>query len=206
MTESFGKTTDARAGIAARYLRFADEEARGRSPLYEVIARGVAADEDSIAFLLTLPGPKRQPNLLLAAVRHLFGTPAGWNELAGALRHAAAHPRAAASTPGADRGRRLGRAVPAARPLWLRLRTRAPSGGRGGADVPLRRQRRDAGPGGAASHRLARRAGPQSARHLGRWNDRMARSAGLARADRAARQPARRRQGRCRGEAAHRAG
>jgi hypothetical protein len=85
MTESFGKTTDARAGIAARYLRFADEEARGRSPLYEVIARGVAADEDSIAFLLTLPGPKRQPNLLLAAVRHLFGTPAGWNEFREAL-------------------------------------------------------------------------------------------------------------------------
>ena len=69
-----------RADISARYTRFADEEARGRSPLYEAIARGVAADEEMIGFLLTLPRPKRQPNLLLAAVRHLFGTPAGWNE------------------------------------------------------------------------------------------------------------------------------
>jgi hypothetical protein len=65
--------------VAARYLRFADVEAHGRSPLYEAIARGVAADREVLGFLLTLPREKRQPNLLLAAVRHLFGTPADWS-------------------------------------------------------------------------------------------------------------------------------
>lgn len=69
---------DDRAEIRLRYARFADEEAHGHSPLYEEIARGVAADEEIIGFLLTLPKCKRQPNLVLAAVRHLFGTPAGW--------------------------------------------------------------------------------------------------------------------------------
>jgi hypothetical protein len=66
------------AETSARYRRFADEEVRGRSPLYERLARGVAKDSDIIAFLLKLPEEKRQPNLLLAAVRHLFGTPADW--------------------------------------------------------------------------------------------------------------------------------
>lgn len=65
--------------VAARYLRFADVEAHGRSPLYEAIARGVAADREVLGFLLTLPKEKQQPNLLLAAVRHLFGTPADWS-------------------------------------------------------------------------------------------------------------------------------
>ena len=69
---------DDRAEIRLRYARFADQEAHGHSPLYEAIARGVAADEQVTGFLLTLPKHKRQPNLLLAAVRHLFGTPAGW--------------------------------------------------------------------------------------------------------------------------------
>jgi hypothetical protein len=69
---------DDRAEIRLRYARFADTEARGHSPLYEAIARGVAADEEVTSFLLTLPKHKRQPNLLLAAVRHLFGTPADW--------------------------------------------------------------------------------------------------------------------------------
>jgi hypothetical protein len=69
---------DDRAEISLRYARFADTEARGHSPLYEAIARGVAADEEIIGLLLTLPTHKRQPNLLLAAVRLLFGTPTGW--------------------------------------------------------------------------------------------------------------------------------
>src|SRR5262249_19045532 len=65
--------------VAARYLCFAEVGARGRSPLYEEIARGVAADREVLDFLLVLPAEKQQPNLLLAAVRHLFGTPAGWS-------------------------------------------------------------------------------------------------------------------------------
>ncbi len=59
--------------ISARYLRFAEDEARGRSPRYEAFARGVAGDARALDFLATLPDVKRQPNLLLAAVRHLFG-------------------------------------------------------------------------------------------------------------------------------------
>jgi hypothetical protein len=66
------------AETAAMYLRFADEEARGRSPLYEELTQGVAADQEIIEFLLTLPREKRQPNLLLAALRHVCGIPADW--------------------------------------------------------------------------------------------------------------------------------
>jgi len=64
--------------IAARYARFAAGEARGRSPLYEALALGVAADRQVLHVLAGLPVPKQQPNLLFAAVRLLHGTPADW--------------------------------------------------------------------------------------------------------------------------------
>jgi hypothetical protein len=66
--------------LAGRYVRFADEEARGRSPLYDALARGVAEDTQVLDFLSTLPAAKQQPNLLLAAVRHLFGVVTGWED------------------------------------------------------------------------------------------------------------------------------
>ena len=69
-----------RARLRAAYRRFADDEARGKSPLYEILVRGVADDNEILDCLLTLPPPKRQPNLLLAAVRHHCGTPSGWDE------------------------------------------------------------------------------------------------------------------------------
>lgn len=75
--------------IAARYVRFADTEAHARSPIYEGLARAVAGDRETLGFLSTLPDIKRQPNLLLAAMRHLFGTPTGWDEFRQALL---AHP------------------------------------------------------------------------------------------------------------------
>lgn len=68
------------ARIGRLYLRFADEQFRGRSPLYEELARGVARDAAMLELLLTLPRDKRQPNLLFAAARSLAGTPAGWDE------------------------------------------------------------------------------------------------------------------------------
>jgi hypothetical protein len=71
--------------IAAAYRRFAEVEARGRSPLYEVLARGVADDPAILSFLGTLPQVKQQPNLLFAAVRFLFGTPAGWEKFRAAV-------------------------------------------------------------------------------------------------------------------------
>src|ERR1700761_607194 len=67
------------ARLSAVYRRFAEQEAWGRSGLYEVLAHGVAGDPESLAFLLTLPVGKRQPNLLFASVRHLCGTPPGWD-------------------------------------------------------------------------------------------------------------------------------
>ncbi|HXA27010.1 MAG TPA: DUF2332 domain-containing protein [Acetobacteraceae bacterium] len=72
--------------IAARFRRFAQMEADGRSPLYASLARGVAADAAALAFLARLPGVKQQPNLLFAAVRHLCGTPRDWAHFRALLR------------------------------------------------------------------------------------------------------------------------
>ena len=47
------------ARISRAYLRFAEVKARGRSSLYETLARGVAADPEIIAFLAALPKEKR---------------------------------------------------------------------------------------------------------------------------------------------------
>jgi hypothetical protein len=68
------------ARLAAIYRRFAEQEAAGRSPVYEALAIGVAQDADALAFLLTLPDAKRQPNLLFASVRHTCGLAGGWED------------------------------------------------------------------------------------------------------------------------------
>jgi hypothetical protein len=73
------------AETAASYLRFAEAEVRGRSPLYESFLRGVAGEAEVLAFLHTLPPAKRQPNLLLGAVRHLCGVAGNWNEFRNAI-------------------------------------------------------------------------------------------------------------------------
>jgi hypothetical protein len=59
--------------IARRFRRFAEIEASGRSPLYEALCHGVAADPAILNFLADLPQTKQQPNLLLAAVRFVCG-------------------------------------------------------------------------------------------------------------------------------------
>jgi hypothetical protein len=64
---------------AENYKRFAAREARGRSALYEQLAGGVADDPELLAFLAGLPQEKRQPNLLLAAVRYLAGVQPGYD-------------------------------------------------------------------------------------------------------------------------------
>jgi hypothetical protein len=58
--------------VAERYRRSA-EEARGRSPLYERLALGVAGDRGLLELLERLPPAKQQPNLLFAAVQYLAG-------------------------------------------------------------------------------------------------------------------------------------
>jgi hypothetical protein len=71
--------TDARLDrIATAYRRFADEEARGQSPLYEALARGVAESASLLQRLAGMPLTKRQPNLLLAAARHVAGVTQDW--------------------------------------------------------------------------------------------------------------------------------
>ena len=68
------------ARISRAYVRFAETEARGRSPLYEALSLGVAADPEVLGFLAALPAEQRQPNLLLAALRRLFGTVGDYGE------------------------------------------------------------------------------------------------------------------------------
>jgi hypothetical protein len=77
---------DAIEQIAARYKRFADVEARGRSPLYEELARLIAEEEAVLAFLAQMPPAKWQPNLLFGAVRYLYGTPGSADEFLELLR------------------------------------------------------------------------------------------------------------------------
>jgi hypothetical protein len=68
--------------LSERYYRFAIEEARGSSESYERLASGVAASPSILVFLATLPTDRQQPNLFLAAVRHLFGVPHSVGHLA----------------------------------------------------------------------------------------------------------------------------
>lgn len=78
--------SDAVSETAGWYLWFAEHEAAGRSALYEEIARGVAGDAEVLASLSELPVAKRQPNLLLAAVRHVCGLAGDWPEFRAAYR------------------------------------------------------------------------------------------------------------------------
>ncbi|MCM2575974.1 DUF2332 domain-containing protein [Streptomyces meridianus] len=61
------------ADTAERYRLFASREARGHSPAYEELAREVAGDPALLALIGSLPPERRQPNLLLGAVRFLGG-------------------------------------------------------------------------------------------------------------------------------------
>jgi hypothetical protein len=71
-------TADAVARLADVYRRFADREAVSRSPLYVEICEGIAGDGDILSLLVRLPLEKRQPNLLLAAVKYLRGVSEDW--------------------------------------------------------------------------------------------------------------------------------
>src|SRR5699024_6435818 len=56
------------------YRRWSETEARGNSPCYERLTLAIAESPAAIDFLSLLPRGKRQPNLLLAALRW-FGAP-----------------------------------------------------------------------------------------------------------------------------------
>lgn len=74
------------AAIAKRYRDFVEEQVRGRSPIYVELGLAVAETPEILAFLTTLPVPKQQPNLLLAAIRHVSGVPADGAAMAEAIR------------------------------------------------------------------------------------------------------------------------
>jgi uncharacterized protein DUF2332 len=63
------------AVIARRYENFATFEARGSSLIYERLALAVAGSPELLEFLRSVPSNRRQPNLFLAAVRHVCGVP-----------------------------------------------------------------------------------------------------------------------------------
>jgi hypothetical protein len=71
--------------IARLFHRFAEVEAKGRSPLYEMLAHGVASDPGMLAFLAGLPVSKQQPNLLLGAVRFVCGGQTNWTDFRAAF-------------------------------------------------------------------------------------------------------------------------
>jgi hypothetical protein len=80
--------TDARRRIAEGFRRFARETA-GRSALYEEIAETVADSPWTLDFLAAMPEAKWQPNVLLAVVRYLFGTPGSGPEFVALVRRRA---------------------------------------------------------------------------------------------------------------------
>jgi hypothetical protein len=71
--------------IAEAYRRFARTEAAGRSRVYAEVARRISGDARCLAFLAALPPQRRQPNLLLGAVRLVHGPITGWADVAAAL-------------------------------------------------------------------------------------------------------------------------
>lgn len=66
---------DPTQSVAENYLRFGRIAAAGKSPLYQELCEGVANDPAMLAFVSRQPPGKRQPNLLLAGTRFLFGLP-----------------------------------------------------------------------------------------------------------------------------------
>jgi hypothetical protein len=68
-------------GISERYAAFATDEARGSSELYEKLALAIAQSNDLLEFIATLPVERRQPNLFLAAVRHVCSIPRNVDDL-----------------------------------------------------------------------------------------------------------------------------
>ncbi|MGH2895709.1 MAG: DUF2332 domain-containing protein [Solirubrobacteraceae bacterium] len=59
--------------LAREYRRFSAEDTAGRSVLYTELTGEIAGDHELLGILCELEPAKRQPNLLLAAVRHLYG-------------------------------------------------------------------------------------------------------------------------------------
>jgi len=78
--------TSDRESIRARYLGFAEHQARGVSPRYEDLATAIAESDALLGFVAALPPAKQQPNLVLAAARWECGLAEDGAELAEQVR------------------------------------------------------------------------------------------------------------------------
>lgn len=74
-----GRLVDSKDETALWYRGFAELETPGHSAIYEHWARGVAADDEIVELLDTLPLQKRQPNLIFAAARLLGAAEGGYD-------------------------------------------------------------------------------------------------------------------------------
>ena len=74
MDAAFSSAESESAAVAARFARFARDEAPGRSELYAEWATGVAADAGVTALLGSIPATRRQPPLVFAVTR-MLGAP-----------------------------------------------------------------------------------------------------------------------------------
>lgn len=72
--------------LSQSYRRFARVEACGVSPVYEDLALFIADSPELLGFIATFPDERRQPNLFLAAVRHLAGVPESGDDLVRVVR------------------------------------------------------------------------------------------------------------------------
>jgi hypothetical protein len=79
---------------AENYRRFARVELSDKSPLYAAFCKGVAEDPQMLEFIAGRPQRERQPNLLLAVVRLLFGLQPDYAAFRAAVLE---HPEAVAS-------------------------------------------------------------------------------------------------------------
>ncbi|WP_422367760.1 DUF2332 domain-containing protein [Pelagibius sp.] len=72
--------------LSQSYRRFAQAEAHGVSAVYEDLALFIGDSPELLGFIATFPDERRQPNLFLAAVRHLAGVPASGDGLVRVVR------------------------------------------------------------------------------------------------------------------------
>src|SRR6266478_1938368 len=88
------ETPDDLMRLAERYRTFAVDEARGISPIYERLTHQIASAPDILRFLVSLPAPRRQPNLLLGAATFIAKRPPDIALLTGLVRDREAELRA----------------------------------------------------------------------------------------------------------------
>lgn len=69
--------------LAGQYRAFAEHEAKGRSERYAELAGAISESRFLLEFVSTLPAERRQPNLVLAAIRWVCGVAEDGAQLVG---------------------------------------------------------------------------------------------------------------------------